>query len=346
VNRYRWFLPLLGVLCGMGLLLPCLVHAQQTAPPAGVVTARVSIRSLGKSTERKTVAATVLAVGNGGAVLKPDDPTAPNVTVYLATDTKFHRGATRSQNPGFTIGEQVTVRLAYFGDGAKARVFVAELWDTPLYEEQQKLRKEMFVGVVQQAIPDGVLSGYLIVRAEDETGSATYRVTENSVFYADDTRVPASFYKVGAEVTVKPRGLPSGGVMAGVVAESPTAVDIAYRDTLSVWKGVIEKLDPAAGLLYIKRSDGAKRTIVFPRNLTVTDEGAEKKAGPKRLYALAELTKMPVVVRLQRSEKPGANGLRTAVSISVANGSDATVPPDKTQEAREKERETSGPPSR
>jgi hypothetical protein len=98
--------------------------------------------------------------------------------------------------------------------------------------------------------------------------------------------------------------------------------------------------------LYIKRSDGAKRTIVFPRNLTVTDEGAEKKAGPKRLYALAELTKMPVVVRLQRSEKPGANGLRTAVSISVANGSDATVPPDKTQEAREKERETSGPPSR
>jgi hypothetical protein len=77
-------------------------------------------------------------------------------------------------------------------------------------------------------------------------------------------------------------------------------------------------VDTANYFLVITRDDGVQRIIRLPRTtFSITDEKTEKTQGPRKLYYLAELPKLPVVIHLERGERPGIDGARTAVLISV-----------------------------
>jgi hypothetical protein len=77
-------------------------------------------------------------------------------------------------------------------------------------------------------------------------------------------------------------------------------------------------VDIANFFLVITRDDGVQRIVRLPRTtVSITDQKTEKTTGPRKLYYLAELPKLPVVIHLEHGERPGIDGARTAVLISV-----------------------------
>jgi hypothetical protein len=230
--------------------------------------------------------------------------------------------------PAFLPGEKVVVRVEFLLSPTTSRATVHELWEPALYEEAQLRRKELCIGTVTQTLVPGAPDGTLVVQdGEGQTGTATFRVTEKTMFRKNGVPVAPSAFPVGSEVVVKPRALPSGMVMAVIVAESEEAVAMHYKDTLGTWDGTVERIDVPNGYLVLARTDGAKRNVLFPRNFTVTDEKARNAKGDKRFYNLAELTGKPIHVRLVRSERPRSDGTRTATEVTVTTPGAATGEP-------------------
>jgi hypothetical protein len=185
------------------------------------------------------------------------------------------------------------------------------------YEMEQQARRAVSVGRVEATLPPDATAGTLSIR-RDDSALLDFRVTEKTQFRRGDAVVTPAAYPVGAAVAVKPRGLPNGGIMASIVADSLPAVNAAYRDTLTVWRGTVQTVDNLNYFLVITRDDGARRIVRLPRtSFSITDEKTEKVQGPRKLYYLAELPKLPVVIHLERGERPGLDGARTAVRISV-----------------------------
>jgi|GEM_PF-5058044 hypothetical protein len=275
----------------------------------------------------KTLTVTVVNTDGRSAILQAEGVEAP-IPATITEKTKFHRLIARSQKQGFTVGEKLVLRMGFYPDG---RVVVTDFYDPEIYAEVQRLRKETILGTVDRPLPAGTTSGYLAVRTEEDS-VIEYRVTDNTIFYKDNTRVAPQVYVQDTSVVVKPRALPTGGFMAQIVAESETAVDIAYKDTLSLWNGVAERVDPTNFYLMLKRSDGVTRKVIFPRNLTLTDEKTRKVSADRKLYALSEIQGKPIIVRLVRSEKPGENGTRTAVEITVGTDNLLKTPTESTNE--------------
>lgn len=310
-----------ALLCGvlLPLSVPTPAFAQSTASRS---------KPSGRA-KYQTLPVTVLQVNGYVAVVKPDGD-APPVTAALTDKTRFHRVVAKTGKV-FTVGEKLVLRLAFYPDG---RVTVADFYDVEIHNELQRLRKETIVGTVDTPMPAGAVSGYLHVRPEEEESTIEYRVTETTLFYKNNTRVAPTAYPAGAPVAIKPRALPNGGFMARIVAESEAALDIAYKDTLTVWGGVAEQVDPSNGFVLLKRTDGVRRKVLFPRNLTITDEKNRKEKGERKLYGLAEIVGKSIIVRLVRNEKPGDNGTRSATEITV--GTDTTPPVAEKEPATEK----------
>lgn len=238
-------------------MLPLSVAPRRIAPVFAAVFAAVLVASLatapvtparsqatqrgGSSSraraERKTLQAVVGAVNGMTAVLTPSEGGDP-ITASLTPKTKFFRPAARATNPGFVPGEQVVVRLEFAAGAAGPRATVVELWEPAMYEEQSRRRKEMTAGIVRQTLTPGSRDGFLLVEDAEGGSPITFRVTEKTMFRKGGVAVPPSAYPPGASAVVKPRALPSGGVMASVVAESEEAAEQAYKDTLmscTVW---------------------------------------------------------------------------------------------------------------
>lgn len=88
-----------------------------------------------------------------------------------------------------------------------------------------------------------------------------FRITAKTQFYKDGHLTSAAAYPPGSPVAVKPRALPRGERMAVLVAENAALVAAYYRDSLTLWRGQIAAVNPAAGTLLLARDDGAQRTI-------------------------------------------------------------------------------------
>ena len=285
--------------------------------------------------ERTTLFVVVTAVNKASATLTPEGTKdATPLVAVLTKQTKFHRVSNRTTPPGLVVGERNVVRVETFptdkpttnapdarGDN---RTLVLEVWDVALYEEEQKRRKEVFAGVVRETLPPGTPSGTLVLADKDGT-QVSFRVTEKTMFRKGGMPVAPAAYPPGSLAVVKPRALPSGGVMASIVAETETVVEIHYKDTLSVWEGLVSRVDGPGGYLVLQRSDGAERRVNLPcPPYAITDEKARKEDGVRRLYTLEELMNKPVKARLVRSERPAPNGARTAVEITVIDAISTT----------------------
>jgi hypothetical protein len=289
---------------------------------------------------RKTLTVKVLnsPSADRATVQVENEPGATPLFAYLTAKTKFHRVPERASTPGFVVGERVVVRVDITGEAPNGRATVRELWDIPLYEEFQRLRKEICVGTVEQAFPVGSRSGYLTVRRTDGT-RATFRVTEKTRFRKGDAAAVPSVYPVEAPVVVKPRGLPNGDTLAAIVAESQLAVEQAHRDTLSIWQGKVELVNLPRFFLF-QRDDGVKRIVYLPPVFSIIPVEDEKKKVPTRVYVFGEVTNRTLKIRLKRGEKPAADGSRTAEKILLlASESPSVVPAAVEEPAEEKEDE-------
>jgi hypothetical protein len=257
---------------------------------------------------------------------KPLDLTGP-FPITLANKAKVHY--TNGRTLPFTAGDTIVVRTDFYGTPPAVQVAAREIWEISLYAEEQRLRKESALGTVFRCLTGAELKGVLSVKRDDGT-LAEYRVTEKTRFCRGDVRVLPSVYQTGMPVAVKPRGLPGGGAMAVIVAESEEALNRAHKDTLTVWRGILERAEVPAFYIILRRDDGARRKIRLPKVFRVTDEADERKPIPGRIYQFGEIIEKPIVVHLVPREQPDAEGTRTAEIISLETGANvARTPPVK-----------------
>lgn len=325
--------------CRLPLLLlmtfctfPMMAHAQTVHRSTHSTTRKSTQNTTPKPDRRATLLLQVMSVIapdqaivnaiSSSTIEKPVDLTA-SFPLFLTRKTKYHFSNVHT-NP-FTVGRTIVVRTDLFGMLPHLQGTAREIWDIPVYEEEQRLRKEVAVGKVVQGLAENESQGTLIVAREDGT-QAAYHVTNKSRFCRSDIEVPPSTYVPGMPIAVKPRALPSGGAMAGIVAESSQALEHAYRDTLSVWRGTLERADMLSFYFVIRREDGVKRSIRFPKLINIITEEDAKKAIPQRTYQFAEIMEKPIIVHLVRGERPGLDGTRTAVSIFLSSGKPSTKP--------------------
>ncbi|MDX1931755.1 MAG: hypothetical protein SFU56_04045 [Capsulimonadales bacterium] len=314
-----------------GVLLPGSVAGAQATQSTGRPVRGTTV----KPDRRLTLLLTVASVpGPGQAIVRPiasaslpkPEGLPEAFPLRITPKTVFHLPDGRSTP--FLPDETLVVRVDLFA-APTFRGEAREMWDVPSYDAYQRLRKEVAVGTVSRAPVADQRRGVLVVTREDET-LAEYRVTEKSRFCRGDVEVLPSVYAVGTRVAVKPRALPSGGAMAGIVAESPAALDRAYRDTLTVWRGVLERVEIGAFYFVLRRDDGAKRRVRFPKIIRImTEEDAKKRPLTGRIYQFAEIIEHPILVRLVRGERPDPDGTRTADKIYLIGGKGSPVTPPK-----------------
>jgi hypothetical protein len=248
----------------------------------------------------------------------------------LTRKTKFHFSTVHPVP--FIAGETLVVRTDLFGSAPSLQGLAREVWEIPLYEAEQRLRKDTVIGTVVQGLTGNSLQGTLIVAREDGT-RAVYRVTPKSRFCQGDVQVLPAVYQAGMPIAVKPRSLPGGGVMASIVAESQVGLDRAYRDTLTVWHGILERAEVGAFFLILRRDDGVRRKVRFPSVIKIVTVAEEKKRIPDRVYQFSEIIEKPIIVHLVRGERPDPDGTRTATRIILnlpkdQSGGLSQVPPD------------------
>ena len=115
-------------------------------------------------------------------------------------------------------------------------------------------------------------------------------------------------FAVGAPVAVKPRGLPSGDLMAAIVADTPADIATAGLDGQVNWEGTLAEVNAERGALVLRRGDGASRPIAVAPT-------ARLRRGRATLTLRDLLPGTRVKVHLLRGAD--ANGLRTADAVSV-----------------------------
>ncbi len=208
----------------------------------------------------------------------------------------------------FAVGDKVIVRLLLRTAPASLAV-VREMADAASYAEQQKQGKEITEGKTESITAKEIT----VLRADGV--SVTFRVSPKTLVTKADAPATLAAYPVGSAVAVKPRRLPTGNLMASVVAESKAQANWIYQDTLTTWSGSVTAVDgneTTGATIRIKRDDGATRSFLVPANVTFK--------GSRGDVSWAKMVGMNVTAHLL----PRGNGLaetRTADAIKVTGTS-------------------------
>jgi hypothetical protein len=263
------------------------------------------------STTTKTVEAVLVAYQAESKTvrLQPAEPGMAPVDAVLDADCTFVRdGDDDALLTDFKPGERVVARLSRrsYPEGV---TFLRTLWDTESYAEDKERRSGTCVGTVAALAP-----GSIDVKRAADGEVLSFRVSEKTVVVQNDGPAALGAYPVGAPVAVKPRALPSGGLMASVVGGSEAEVAAAHLDTLSQWRGEVVGSEHSnrpgeSCILVIKRDDGFRRRVRILGNPPVKGQRG------RLLYP----SQVPVgsPVRLHLTKDDWKEGLRAADEVSV-----------------------------
>jgi hypothetical protein len=278
----------------LAVLAPCAACAQ--APLAAPAAKSATTRS--RATTR-TLAATVLTVDPAAGTVHLALTDGSAAAARISDRSRFVKKSKEVRPQDFKPNEKVMARLSFRAGG---EVWLQDLRDAESHEAYTRDRRETCTGMV--AANTG---NRLDVRRAD--GSVlVFRVTDKTLVRKGGALSALSAYPAGAAVAVKPRSLPSGDVMASIVAETGAEVAAAHLDGLVNWEGVVESVDAEKGHLALRRDDGVRRAFVVAPT-------ARLRRG-RSTVALKDLTP-GAAVKVHLLRGADANGLRTADALSV-----------------------------
>lgn len=292
-----------------------IVYGQATPQVAPAAEPAKTIKSTSRSAS-KLMAATIVSVTPTANMLRlRETETGTEILALLDSDSRLTRKNGPAALTGFTAGEKVMARLMMQPSiSPKADATVRDIWDESSYAAERKVRTEISVGKVVANMASAL--------EVQQTGGELvhFRVSAKTKFFKDGKGVTAAAFPVGATVAVKPRGLPTGGVMASLVGENADALNQTHLDSLINWQGTLTSVDPVARQITLRRDDKATRVVLLTDTTTIRKRRKEVK-----LTGLAAGDY--VKVHLINGVTPG--GFRTADQISVS-----AVPPERTKPER------------
>jgi hypothetical protein len=271
-------------------------------PPAAKPTPR---------TASKLMAATIVSVSPETNMLHlRETETGKEIAALLDSDSRLTKKNGPAILTGFTKGEKVMARLMMqVSLSPKADATVRDIWDESSYSAERKVRTEITVGKV-------VANTASALEVQQTKGELIhFRVSAKTKFLKEGKDVTAAAFPVGSNVAVKPRGLPTGGVMASMVGESADALNQTHLDGLILWQGMISSIDPVSWHITLLRDDNATRIVVVNDTTSIRKRRKEIKLGG---LATGDYVKVHLIKGITK------DGFRTADQISVP-----TTPPEK-----------------
>ena len=284
--------------------IPPVSPPENKAAEMGTVVGATKAAKAGAS---QVMPATILRVipGTNTLWLRETD-TGTEIVALLDADsrlTKKNAPATLSQ---FIPEEHVMVRLTM-------QPSIAPKGDESSYAAERRIRTDISVGKVVTNTASA-----LEVQLTDGGERVHFRVSSKTKFLKDGKETTAAAFPVGATVAVKPRALPTGGIMASMVGESAAILNQMHLDGLITWQGSLASVDRVARQVTLTRDDGASRVVLLTGTTTIHKQRKEAK--------IEDLVSGDhVKIHLIKGVTP--TGFRTADQITVSTT--ASVPTKK-----------------
>ncbi|MGC8667437.1 MAG: DUF5666 domain-containing protein [Chthonomonadales bacterium] len=195
-------------------------------------------------------------------------------------------------------GDEVVVRFRRSRTGAPSLYDVA---DRVSWEWILRLRSQI-TAITLTAVTDDHIAG----TDSSGAGPIEYRVTSKTLWGKENKPAQPNEYTVGDRVYVAPRPLPSGGLMAAAVADTPAFAARLKERTRSTVTGTIAAVDPTKRELTLHTLAGDERQVKLAADCVVREAARDVKTTFLR-------PGLRVTVHLRRD----AEGEQTATRITI-----------------------------
>ena len=178
----------------------------------------------------------------------------------LGETSHYYRDKKESEASAFKPGDGVTVKLRKIRK--QTALFVFELADSASYAWLTDLRKNPKAAVIKDISED-------LLTVTIEGTDAAYTVSAKTRWNRSGKEVTAEAFKAGDKVEIIPRSLPSGNVMARVVADNLTDAERSKAEGAGILNGVFKSLDASAHTLTFLMDGGESRTVPYDANTEI-----------------------------------------------------------------------------
>ncbi len=275
----------------------------QTTPSKPLKTGKKA-KSSARSANIKT--GTLVSIDPDGLKITLKTAAGETLSYPLGESSRYYRAKKEADAAAFKPGESVTVKLRKIRN--KATFFVFELMDTGSYDWLTDLRKSPKAAVIKDISED-------LLTVTIDGADAAYTVSDKTRWNRSGKEVAASAFKVGDAVTVIPRFLPSGNLMARVVADNLKNAERSKAEGAGILSGAFKSIDAAAHTVTFLLDNGDSRTVPYSAETEV-----RLRSKPAKITTLR--AGQHITVHIQHSED--GKELATRITIEQTRRKPAT----------------------
>ena len=238
LTQYLRFSPFRFSLFALTLLLAYANFAQaQTAavPKTPKLRTKKSKSAAKKSANVKT--GTIVGIDPNALTISIKTATGETLAYHLGENTRYIKAKKESDADSFKSGDGVTLKLRKVRNQADFYVF--ELADSESYDWLTDLRKTVKLATIKE-IGDDTLTVTI------DGSEVVYTISDKTRWNRDGKEVTETAFKAGEQVAIIPRSLPSGNIMARVVADNQKNAELSKAEGAGILSGVFKSVDTQA----------------------------------------------------------------------------------------------------
>ncbi len=221
----------------------------------------------------------------------------------LLPKTRYMKKQREAQATDFKVGDAVTLHLRKSrSDGS---LQVSEMMDNSSWDWMTELRHTVTTATIKSISDDS-----LEVTVGAENLPVNYTVSDKTLWQKSGKLATVAEFKIGDRVSIVPRALPSGNIMASVVADTAAGAAQGKEHKSLTVHGVLQSLDTKAHTLLMKTEAGETRSMSYT-------DAVEIKLGSKVLTLNALKTGQHIAARMKRDDKEVESVWRITIETAI-----------------------------
>lgn len=254
------------------------------------------------TTARNVRTGVIAAIDAESVTLRP--ASGATMSYVLTEKTVFRKNRMECAASEFRPGDEVVIKLRKVR--GKEEYVVQEVNDPTSWSWISDLRKKAV-----QATITGIAEDSLSVTIGPDATPATYTTSDKTRWSRGNQEATAEDFKPGDLVTIVPRALPGGNIMASIVADSNAGAALTKERYARSVNGTLQAIDAPA----------RKMTVITPLKdvrVFAYNELTEVRIGSKKVPLSSLRVGQKVRVNLKKEEGAGETAYRITIESRVA----------------------------
>lgn len=228
----------------------------------------------------------IVSLDTSAGTLTLKERTGKSTAYEMTEKTRAMKNRRPVEITAFKPGDPVVLHLRKSrGDGT---LKIGELMDAGSWTWWSEMRRNVTSAKITE-----IGEETLTATVGTDSTPFTYTITDKTRWYKAGKEATVTDFKTGDAVTIIPRSLPGGAIMARVVADTPAGATLMKERQASSVHGVVKSLDTTQKNLTLATVAGDTRTLRY------TDT-TELKQGGKTLPLTALKAGLRVAARVKR----------------------------------------------